>query len=483
MKRLLMLILALAMLLAAGHAAAEAVMEFQVGDYLCRGSSDGTVTIIDYTGSENGELVIPSELDGRAVTGIGEKAFYEEDMTSVILPESVTYIGDEAFYFCSKLRKLLISENVTYIGDYAFAGCRLTDFVIPEGVQYIGDAAFCYTEMSSVTIPDSVTAMGENPFYACTSLKSFNVSPEQPAFAVIDGVLFKKESKELVCYPEGKDGDSYTIPDGIISIADDAFAQSWYASKLKNITLPDSLVSIGHNAFYQCDELQSIVIPEGVVSIGDYAFYACYGLQSVTIPDSVTSVGIAPFDGCEELTIHVSPDQPILAVIDNVLFNKGKKELIWYPRNKEDNAYEIPQGIESVGDRAFRNNDDLMSVIMPDSVTSIGPSAFSGCKKLESVTLPEGLTAIESYTFYDCESLWDVTIPDSVTVIESDAFWFCSALKELNLPSGVEYIADGAFGGCDDLTFTVTRDTYAAQWCKEKGYTYVYEDALDWLNN
>lgn len=135
--------------------------------------------------------------------------------------------------------------------------------------------------------------------------------------------------------------------------------------------------------------------------------------------------------------IRISPDHPSLAVIDGVLFYKPKKCLITYPCAKADSSYTVPRGIQSIGDDAFCDCSNLKSVSIPDSVTSIGNNAF-----------------------YWCSSLTSVSIPDSVTSI-----------------------GNKAFEGCPNLILTVTRNSYAAQYCKDNGLTYTYTDSLDWLNN
>ena len=215
MKKLLALLLCLALCLPGLCASAETPEPetFSSGDYQYRVLEDGTAEITRYKGKEE-NLSIPETLDGLPVTGIGDYAFsYCTGLTSVTIPNSVTAIGDEAFYRCEWL--------------------------------------------TSVTIPDSVVTIGNNPFCYCSSLASIRVSPDQPAFAVIDGVLFGKEDKRLICYPEGLSASSYEIPKGIVAIGDEAFYE---CRSLNAIIIPDSVTSIGDGAFYGCGNLTSIVV-------------------------------------------------------------------------------------------------------------------------------------------------------------------------------------------------------------------------------
>ena len=364
---------------------------FTSDDYSYILLEDGTVEITRYNGKES-ELVIPKIINNIPVTRIGDSAFYRySNLTSVTIPDSITIIGEAAFYRCSNL--------------------------------------------TNVTIPDSVVSIGEWAFSDCPSLTSFNVSLNHPVFAIIDDVLFEKANKKLVCYPKGKAGTSYDIPQGT--------------------------QSIGASAFCSCQNLTTITIPDGVNAIGDFAFEKCTGLTTITIPDSVTSMGSNPFNHCENLnSIIISPDHPTLAVIEKVLFEKTTKTLIYYPSSKTENSYTIPQGIQHVDICAFSGCGLLTDIIIPNSVTSIGYSAFYGCFSLINITIPDNVTAIEKLTFYGCIDLTSITIPDSVT-----------------------FIGDNAFSKCPSLTVTVGRDSYAAQYCKDNGIPYTYPDSNSWLNS
>ena len=254
-----------------------------------------------------------------------------------------------------------------------------------------------------------------------------------------------------------------TIPDTVddvkvTGIGDWAFAGFF---SLTSVTIPESVTSIGDQAFYDCSSLTSVTIPESVTSIGDLAFASCTSLTGVTIPESVTYVGTNPFCHCEKLaTIIVSPDHPVLAMIDRVLFSKPDKRLVWYPMSRKDRAYTIPPGIMNIGNYAF-----------------------SGCTSLAGVTIPESVTSIGESAFCDCDSLMSVTIPESVTIIGDYAFCFCDSLTSMTIPESVTSIGNWAFSGCGSLTLTVPRDSYAAEYCKANGLNYTYPDSLEGLNN
>ena len=263
------------------------------------------------------------------------------------------------------------------------------------------------------------------------------------------------------------DEDVFTSGDYQYCILEDGTAEiTRYSGEDSVLKIPNTLdgktvTSIGDAAFLECSSLTSIELPDSVTSIGDAAFLVCSDLTSIELPDSVTSMGVNPFADCWRLkNIQVSPEQPVFAVIDGVLFNKAEKSLICYPAGKQEEAYEVPQGIQQIKSYAFYDCSALTSIKLPDSVTSIGESAFCGC---------DSLTTIE--------------LPDSVTRIGNEAFAWCSTLTSIELPDSVTSIGDEAFVGCSNLTMTVQRDSYAARYAKDNNLKYTYPDANDWLNN
>lgn len=102
---------------------------------------------------------------------------------------------------------------------------------------------------------------------------------------------------------------------------------------------------------------------------------------------------------------------------------------------------------------------------------------------MESITIPDSVTSIGDNSFIGCDALTSIIIPDSVTAIGDSTFSYCKSLTAVTLPASLTSIANNAFADCGDITFTVPRDSYARQWCKDNGYTYTYPDALDWLND
>ena len=389
-----------------------------------------------------------------SVTSIGNYAFEGcTGLKSIAIPDSVTSIGYRAFIDCYKLTSIYYTGNIAgwcgisgldnlmsnsrslYIGGKKLEG----DLVIPGSVTSIGDCAFegC-SGLTSITIPNSVTSIGDDAFYGCSKLQDIYIT-DIAAWCNISGVgkLMSYGSSNKKLYINNELATSITIPNGVTAIPSSAFSG---CSGLTSVTIPNSVTSIGGGAFYGCSGLTSITIPDSVKSIGDYAFYICSGLTSVTIGASVTSIGKESFRGCSKLTSITIPDS-VTSIGSYAFYNCTSLTSIT-----------IGNGVTSIGYEAFRYCTGLTSVTIGNSVTGIGYGAFRDCKMLTSVTIGNSVTSIGDYAFYNCTSLTSVTIPGSVTSIGKYAFYGCKRLTSVTIPDGVTSIGDYAFSGCTGLT-------------------------------
>ncbi len=449
-------------------------------------------------------------------------AFYDcSRLTSIIIPDNVTSIGNSAFYGCSGLTSITLPDNVINIGEYAFGGCSgLASVTIGNGVTSIGDHAFSgCSELTDITIPNSITKIGWVAFEGCSSLKynedknmyylGNSVNPYVVLMKAKDASDFSytiNENARIIYGSYGGLGKltNITIPSNIISIDVRAFSGGvhetitvdkgndvYYSESnciieketktlvlgCKNSIIPTdgSVTSIGDGAFHSCIGLTDIIIPDSVTNIGDGAFVGCSGLTDIIIPDSVTGIGDGAFHSCSGLTYIT-----------------------------------IPDSVTSIGNYAFYNCDGLTGVTIGDGVTSIGDEAFVDCGRLVDVNIkdlaawckisgldnlmryasnnlylnnefvtdiviPYGVTKIGEFAFRGCSGLTSITLPDSVTSIGNSAFKDCSRLTSITMPDGVTDIGDDAFYGCNKLVEVINNSNLnIVKGNRENGYIGYY---------
>jgi hypothetical protein len=341
----------------------------------------------------------------------------------------------------------LVGEKGVTIKKYKGKAQRVNIPAVIDGspVVEIGDLAFAWCSgLTSISIPSGVTAIGDGAFKGCRGLTSITVDTLNTRYSAVNGVLFSKDKKTLVCYPAGKTYTSYTIPSGVTAIGYEAFAG---CRGLTSISIPAGVTAIRSSAFSGCSGLTSISIPSGVTAIGAYAFYGCSSLTSISIPSGVTAIGSSAFDGCSGLTsITVDALNTLYSAVNGVLFSKDGKTLVCYPAGKTYTSYTIPAGVTAIGSSAFYGCRGLTSISIPSSVTAIGWGAFSGCRGLTSISIPSGVTSIENYAFSGCGGLTSISIPAGVTSIGYGAFRGCSGLSAESREAIRKRFGDGVFG-------------------------------------
>ena len=405
-------------------------------------SSDGCALHLNRTYAEiiTGTLVFP-EYDGNGrgeddpITEIGPNFFQMENVTSIVLPDTLKVIDEYAF-MRNPITSITIPAGVTSIGNEAFTHCEALTSVIFEDTSSEWSISNGSTFVPSSDPTENATALTEtycdytwtkggththvagewitdtsNHWHECTCGAEFDKEPHNfvdencSVCGVTDtsSILFG-ETSDGGCIISGASGipslmiTDLTIPDEVdgkpvTGIADSAF---YGLTNLKTVTLPDTITTIGNNAFADCTSLESINIPSSVTSIGEKAFSGCWALPSITIPDSVTSIGESAFYDCLKLASVTLPENSQFTTISVTLFEQCEA---------------------------------LTSITIPASVTSIGEYAFAYCESLKTITITVGsqLATINSGAFEN-SGLESITIPASVTFIVGHAFGNCSSL-------------------------------------------------------
>lgn len=297
---------------------------------------------------------------------------------------TVIAIADYAFRGNENITGILIPETVDTIGAYAFENCiQLSSVTIADGVSTIKTRAFeTCPELLRITIPASVTTLGNNVFVDCRKLLSITVDAANPNYSSEAGVLFDKNKTILHRYPTGKTNTSYTIPNSVKTIDIGAFEGGLFTQ----LTIPNSVETIREAAFINCLRITQIDIPNSVKTIGIGAFRSCLNLQVINLSESINFIGAQSFLNTPKLlSINVNENNLHFASVDGVLLSKDGKRLVQYPTAKTGD-YTVPNGVENIESYAFSYGLGLTGVHFPASLKSIGRYAFFGTTNVKNVS-------------------------------------------------------------------------------------------------
>ena len=293
--------------------------------------TDGKATITRYTGT-GGVVTIPSTLSGATVTSIAANAFGNSNsITTITVPDSVTDIGHRAFEGC---------ENLI-----------------------------------SVMIGSGVSTVGEAPFMYCLKLQEIKVSSSNPYITSLDGVLFNKDKTKLLAFPNGKSG-SYTIPDGVETLANRAFC---WSKELTSLKIPDSITTLEYYSLAVCEKLSFVEFNgdcAGLTSIRD-VFNQSNNLETLTICKNVGDIDAGQFAYNTKLYhIKIHTENQHFSVEDEILFNKEKSKLILSPKTISG-EYRVPICVIEIQPAAFYNCTGLTDIYISRQTTKIGdPNAY-----------------------------------------------------------------------------------------------------------
>ena len=375
---------------------------------------------------------------GDSVTNIGDYAFYGgSNISSIGIPSSVISIGNEAFSNCPQLSQVTVNSNAIVSKAYSptnnFAnifGDQVQKYTLGDAITSIGDNAFngC-NNVIAFNLPNTITKIGNGAFQNCTGIESFTIPASvtiiwNSAFNGCTGI------------------SSIAIPNSVTSLGTNAFGD---CSNITSVEFGNSLVSIGDSAFSSCYNLEAVQFPSSLQSIGNYAFYQCNRIPSVDIAGNITSLGEGTFKGCSKLTQVSVNSNAVMSKAYNATHNFAT---IF---GKQVSAYILGDAITAIGDYAFYGNN-ISALTIPSSVTHIGTSALQGCSAIATLTIPDAITTIEDKTFQGCTSLASITMPDAITAIKDSAFLNCSSLVISSLPTSLTSLGSSAFSGCSSIS-------------------------------
>ena len=382
------------------------------------------------------------------VTSIGDSAFRNcSGLTSITLPSNLTSIGNSAFEYCSRLTEVDLSNctSLTSVGGWAFYYCSgLTSITLPSSLTSIGDSAFynCIglteVDLSNYT---SLTSVGGWAFYNCSGLTSITLPSSLTSIG--DHAFNACSELEMLEY-KGNSKQWLSINFGSTWIDDDSHAFVVNGEELTNLVVPEGVTSIGNEAFYGCSGLTEVDLSNctSLTSIGSRAFYNCTELTSITFPSSLTSIGSNAFYNCHALAEVYNYSNSIKITVGSTSDNFiGQYAKIVY--NASDLTGEKPASrIQTINNVQYYVDESEGEFI------ALAPAVAR--KSLTMLTLDSRATEVSQYSFSECNELTEVDLSNciSLTSIGDQAFSFCSELTCIILPSSLISIEGAAFQGC-----------------------------------
>ena len=369
--------------------------------------------------------------------------------------------------------------------------------------------------LAAADVPMELETIAPGSLNGGRKVEQFEVDEAHPAFRAIDGVLFDKSGKTLICYPQARPGIRYVLPDGVEAIAPFAF---YGASKLRTVRLNGELRSIDPQAFvemkvfrdceiapenssfkivnsglYDAEGTLLLAYPtglnipfepaEGVTAYDAITLKKIKSVSKIAVPKKVVEIETDALQDFKRLKeIEVEAGNPAFSSRGGVLFDASGETLLRYPIGASATTYATPPGVKTVGKRAFSKSAlkmvrvsegvetvmdgaffdcaNLETAYLPNSALSIGAFAFELDGALKSVKFPPNLRSIGKGAFRGCGALAELELPESVEglspeerglFIESEAFSGCASVKQVALPEGLTTFGDRAFTGCSSL--------------------------------
>lgn len=310
---------------------------------------------------------------GEGITGIENDIFNQcDNLRSIEIPSTVSYIGDKAFHYTYGLEEIKINENNTHFSSDSGVlfdknktqlinypkGKTDTQYVIPDTVTNIKGLAFTNNGLvKTIQISKNVEQVESNAFRSCHSLENIIVAEENPNYLTIDGILYNKDKTELICYPSEKQGKTYTIDENVKTIKEYAFSNNYHLEDVDVSTVE----AIERGAFYGIQTLKKAKLPEAITQMGTAVFSGDISLKEVTLPKGITKL-----EAC-----------------------------------------------------TFTDANGLLKVNLPSTITEIGDYAFTGCSYLQELAIPVGTKKIGKQILQSCYKIEKLYIPSTVEEIGS----------------------------------------------------------------
>lgn len=426
--------------------------------------------VSDYNGTAT-NVEVPATYNGQPVVGIGEYAFRGSEIEDVTLPDSIRWIKDSAFEACENLKSIDLGDGLQNIKSMAFYGC---------------------IALQRVEFPATLSSIGAYAFSCCSSVEEYVVNSENQYFSTENGVLFSKSKNRLYKYPSKASAKTYVVPATVNNVEQFAFSDCMY---LEEVTFSCNPYN---NMFYTCPSLRKVNFAEGATSVGDI-FYDCPNVEAISLSKTVTSVSIYVLSKLPKLSsVTIDANNSTYSVENNVIFNKGKTELLFYLPGKEGTSYTVPSTVEAINVSAFLGAGKLESVVISENVSSISDDYYdepmlnlsrSNVKSISVVGGNQHFSSVDGVLFNKDKTALlcyprkkagsSYKVPDGTKTIRKYAIYDCTDLKKVSVPASVTAIGDCGLGYrsgdkvISSFTIEGKSGSVAAQYATSCGITFV----------
>ena len=442
-------------------------------------------------------------------------------LTTLIISNNITKIGQEAFDENTRLTSVTITAPVDTMLQSCFWGCTaLESFTIPQTVKYIGPAVFrnC-TALTALTIPAGTEHICRGIITGCSSLRTLKVEDsDKPLFFENNYNVYPSGENqlfvaaELNSYYQGRDinvvdwnyrtvnsakkielgGSMTNIPNyytqndtalttliiggNITKVGEHAFQNN---TRLTDVTFVSPVDTILYEGFFGCEALKNIELPQSLRYLGPAMFRNCTALEALTIPAGIETITRGILTGCtalKTLTLEDS-DKPLYFENNYNVYPSGTNELCnseldyFYMGRDVDRVepenilvtsakkIDVAGTVTAIPAYFTKSNSALNEVSVAGNMTKIGNQAFCYCTNMTSITFDAPIDTISTEAFYDCEALPAIKLPATTQCIEAAAFRYCKALAAFTIPAATEYVGRGIFTSCDGLKKLIIEDS------------------------
>ena len=373
---------------------------------------NNAVTITGYTGSDT-SITIPGEIDGNPVTNISYYAFRNHtELTKVVFEENLENIYTGAFQGCTNLKEVTFPDSLTFIENDGFKDCPIENLQLPKNINKLGFDSFSNNpNLTSIYLPASLSSVSDgSPFKGCENLKEIYF---EEGFKSIPNYLF-----------DGTLIEEIELPEGIESTGMYSFRN---CEKLTKVIFPSTIKQIDSHSFENDISLQQITLNDGLKTIWSYAFAGCVNLKQVRFPETITYIDCMAFNSC--------PFEDLVLPAKIVNLNYA-----CFGDNPNLTSVFIPSTLASCwGHSPFTGCENLQEVLFEEGTVKIPDRLFQSAM-IEKIVIPEGIETIGEYAFKNCENLKEVQFPSTLKMIDMYAFEEDPALEEIVLNEGLEEI-------------------------------------------